>query len=1177
MNSVASRPIKDYGRLSDSNISISCRVFEPSSSSNAKHRTTVLEWLNDTLPGLSLPVNASDEELRAFLVDGSVLCQLLNKLEPGSVIEDDGSGHSWESCSQDVRRFLFAMDKMRLPRFRPSDLEYGSMKIIVDCLLTLKTHFVPSVGEYKNLNMHTSNLSGNASNIRWKGLGEHIGYDVSPPQRQESRQSNSSQSSRRASHSPVVADPSSALLHQVGNTFKEVFQVKHGSYVDRLPSNISELKRSNSLNNAPTHSLLSFVNGIIDESIERKNGVPERVALLFRKVVQETERRISTQAEHLRMQSDMFKAREEKYLSRIRDLEALATGADEVTEELSEKKRTEEKMRTTEHDGALLKVNDIITQEDIGASRLELEGAQRSDGHNSDVRKNECAVVRSVKRNNGNLQRIATLEKEPPEAYEEAHKFIKLENNDVSELIKGNDDDTHEEIAGLKKEPEVHPEAYKIQSDVASLMKGNDAANQNIAALKQELEANKKASKHCSQNNYKDDITKLVKEKEDSNKMIAILKLELETARETYEQHIKQMKTNEHNMVRLMKEKDDAYHEVAVLKQELEAARKAVEQPNPQMGKSENDLVRLIKEKDDAIQEIASLKKELEGVKKSYEEHCLQMKTEERDVVKLMKEKNDSNQEVDRLKKEFEETKRTYEQQCLQMKTETTGAQHDLEKRLKQITSLEERLKKVTEHFSESQKRVEELEKISEEKSHKWSKIQHIYQIFTEFQLGALRELKFSSQSVKSEVVKTQKTYSDEFNQLGVKVRSLEDAAANYSVILAENRKLHNEVQELKGNIRVYCRIRPFLPGQKDKQAIVEYIGDNGELIIVNPSKQGKEGRRSFKFNTVYGQSATQAQVYADIQPLVQSVLDGYNACIFAYGQTGSGKTYTMTGPDGATEDQWGVNYRALNDLFRISQDRGSAFSYEITVQMVEIYNEQVRDLLSNDSSQKRLGVLTTSQPNGLAVPDASMFPVNQPSDVLDLMNIGLKTRAKSSTSMNERSSRSHSILTIHIRGTDKKSGSSMRSSLHLVDLAGSERVDRSEVSGDRLKEAQHINKSLAALGDVISALATKSPHIPYRNSKLTQVLQSSLGGQAKTLMFVQLNPDGVSYSESLSTLKFAERASGVELGAAKSNKEGKDVRELMEQVTTLKGTLAAKDDEITKLKLIKDPQKVKG
>ncbi|KAL5564749.1 hypothetical protein UlMin_027913, partial [Ulmus minor] len=161
--------------------------------------------------------------------------------------------------------------------------------------------------------------------------------------------------------------------------------------------------------------------------------------------------------------------------------------------------------------------------------------------------------------------------------------------------------------------------------------------------------------------------------------------------------------------------------------------------------------------------------------------------------------------------------------------------------------------------------------------------------------------------------------------------------------------------------------------------------------------------------------------------------------------------------------------------------------------------------------------------------------------------------------------------VTIHVRGSDLKTGATLLGNLHLVDLAGSERVDRSEVTGDRLKEAQHINKSLSALGDVIFALAQKSPHVPYRNSKLTQVLQSSLGGQAKTLMFVQLNPDINSYSESLSTLKFAERVSGVELGAARTNKEGRDIRELVEQVASLRNTIAKKDEEIERLQLLKD------
>ncbi|KAL3824785.1 hypothetical protein ACJIZ3_020814 [Penstemon smallii] len=507
------------------------------------------------------------------------------------------------------------------------------------------------------------------------------------------------------------------------------------------------------------------------------------------------------------------------------------------------------------------------------------------------------------------------------------------------------------------------------------------------------------------------------------------------------------------------------------------------------------------------------------------------------------------------------------------MKAEAREAQQELESKLKEVVSL----------LTESRNRVKELEAFSESKSERWSKNQHIYQIFTDFQLGALRELKFASQSIRQDIMRTQKSYSEEFSDLGSRIMALDDAAKNYYSLLAENRRMHNELQELKGNIRVYCRIRPFLPGQKGKQTIIEYVGENGELIVLNPTKQGKEGRRSFKFNKVYGPTATQAEVFVDTQQLIQSVLDGYNVCIFAYGQTGSGKTYTMTGPDNATEEEWGVNYRALNDLFRISQTRKTTFRYEISVQMVEIYNEQVRDLLSTDGQPKKypsllvflylhtLGILSTTQPNGLTVPDACVHPVNSTSDVLKLMDIGLKNRAQSSTALNQRSSRSHSIVSIHARGIDLKSSSSLRGSLHLVDLAGSERVDRSEVTGDRLKEAQHINKSLSALGDVIFALAQKNSHVPYRNSKLTQVLQSSLGGQAKTLMFVQLNPDSDSFSESISTLKFAERVSGVELGAAKSSKDGRDVRELMEQVTSLKDTIAKKDEEIEKLQLVKD------
>ncbi|XP_027172965.1 kinesin-like protein KIN-14F [Coffea eugenioides] len=430
-----------------------------------------------------------------------------------------------------------------------------------------------------------------------------------------------------------------------------------------------------------------------------------------------------------------------------------------------------------------------------------------------------------------------------------------------------------------------------------------------------------------------------------------------------------------------------------------------------------------------------------------------------------------------------------------------------------------------------------------------------------------LEELKSFSRETKKEFQLFQKVHVEELKRLEHHIKGLEVAASSYHKVLEENRMLYNQVQDLKGTIRVYCRVRPFLPGQSDGQSTVDYIGDNGDIMIVNPHKQGKDARRIFTFNKVFGTNATQQQIYMDTQPLVRSVLDGYNVCIFAYGQTGSGKTYTMSGPDLTAEETWGVNYRALRDLFHISKERMEFIEYEVGVQMIEIYNEQVRDLLVIDGTNRRLDVRNNSQLNGLNVPDACLILVKCTQDVLDLMRIGQQNRAVGATALNERSSRSHSILTVHVRGKELVSGSTLKGCLHLVDLAGSERVDKSEAVGERLKEAQHINRSLSALGDVISSLAQKTSHIPYRNSKLTQVLQDSLGGHAKTLMFVHINPMVNAIGETVSTLKFAERVASIDLGAARSNKESGEIREFKDEITNLKLTLEKKDAELQQLR----------
>ncbi|ONM38279.1 P-loop nucleoside triphosphate hydrolase superfamily protein with CH (Calponin Homology) domain [Zea mays] len=533
----------------------------------------------------------------------------------------------------------------------------------------------------------------------------------------------------------------------------------------------------------------------------------------------------------------------------------------------------------------------------------------------------------------------------------------------------------------------------------------------------------------------------------------------------------------------------------------------------------------------------------------------------EQDMVRLTQEKENAENTIVSLQQEIQILSRMHEQYRERKETEARQMEEHLSIRLKEAELL----------LTQSKKKAEEIESASQLKSQLWSRKANIFWSFMDNQKLSIKDIRISSQSIKQEMFALQMKWRDEISNIGHDLKGLVDAADNYHKVLAENQKLFNEVQELKGNIRVYCRVRPFLPGQDGKTTVIDYIGENGDILITNPFKQGKDACRMFKFNKVFNTRASQVEVFSDIQPLIRSVLDGFNVCIFAYGQTGSGKTYTMSGP-GTSKEDWGVNYRALNDLFYISLSRRNAFSYEVGVQMVEIYNEQVRDLLSNDIAQKTLGIWSTSQPNGLVVPDASLHPVKSTLDVLELMEIGQTNRAVGSTALNERSSRSHSILTVHVRGVDLKNGSTSRGCLHLIDLAGSERVERSEAIGDRLKEAQYINKSLSALGDVIFALAQKNAHVPYRNSKLTQVLQSSLGGQAKTLMFVQINPDTESYSETISTLKFAERVSGVELGAARSNKEGKDIKELLEQVSYLKDTISRKDMEIDQL--LKDKAK---
>eukprot|EP00850_Spirogloea_muscicola_P010111 SM000058S18541 [mRNA] locus=s58:459079:467744:- [translate_table: standard] len=435
-------------------------------------------------------------------------------------------------------------------------------------------------------------------------------------------------------------------------------------------------------------------------------------------------------------------------------------------------------------------------------------------------------------------------------------------------------------------------------------------------------------------------------------------------------------------------------------------------------------------------------------------------------------------------------------------------------------------------------------------------------QEITRAQGVAIATLFFALQTCQARILKgkaaekqLQKAWEDEKECSEQHRKDKQMAEENLCEAHAQNRLLYNQIQDLKGSIRVYCRIRP---PQLSSTQVIHIMEDNETVSIRNPTLEARPPSKEFHFDGILGPSSCQDDVYIKVKPVLRSVLDGYNVCVIAYGQTGSGKTHTMTGPDAAEPKDRGLIFRALTDLFQLSKERVKNIKFVFQVQMLEVYNEQVRDLLAQGAAVKKY---PPQQFQTRAVCDATTVAVSNPEQILQLIELGSKQRASGATALNIRSSRSHSIVTVQVLGREERTNIDFRGALQLVDLAGSERVAKSEATGERLKEAQNINRSLSALGDVISSLAQKSAHVPYRNSKLTQILYPSLGGGAKTLMLAHVSPDVNAHDESISTLLFAERVATVELGNAKSSQAQQELQKLRQQVARLKEAAHIDDD----------------
>ncbi|KAL0483100.1 kinesin heavy chain [Acrasis kona] len=350
-------------------------------------------------------------------------------------------------------------------------------------------------------------------------------------------------------------------------------------------------------------------------------------------------------------------------------------------------------------------------------------------------------------------------------------------------------------------------------------------------------------------------------------------------------------------------------------------------------------------------------------------------------------------------------------------------------------------------------------------------------------------------------------------------------------------------------NIRVVARFRPI-----NAREIAESVGMKvdikyyeGTRVEIETNSMSILGDNKYTFDHVFGPETTQVDFYEkSCRPVVDDVLKGYNGTIFAYGQTGAGKSWSMMGALNSEENK-GLMPRAANAIFQLIQESEEGSEFKVSCSYLEIYNESIQDLFNTEN--KNLGI-RESPDKGIHVAELTEQYVGSEEEIYQLMEMGSNNRVVSFTHMNATSSRSHSVFIIRVEQKTPM-GISKHGKLNLVDLAGSEKIGKTGATGQTLEEAKKINQSLSTLGQCINALVEKKGHVPYRDSKLTRVLQESLGGNSKTTMICACSPHPFNLEETISTLKFGQRAKSIKLSVrVNAVKSSKELQAIVEKLT---------------------------
>ncbi|KXX81490.1 Kinesin-like protein klpA [Madurella mycetomatis] len=594
------------------------------------------------------------------------------------------------------------------------------------------------------------------------------------------------------------------------------------------------------------------------------------------------------------------------------------------------------------------------------------------------------------------------------------------------------------------------------------------------------------------------------------------------------------------------------------LEEVIELAKNRASDLEREQHRLANQNTQLQNQLDQQRQENYSLQQEKQSM-------LLQMEAEERrhkyDLEDRLREhkheideiRREFNAEVDQMKREHREAleamERHYKAELADEQTQKSRELQELRARLgaeQQDMNLELLKKEREAHEMRSQ--VETLKSdLDREQTIKGTLQQQLAEMSTTSMTleDRMRGLRAKIEFLESDSKQQSDSFANMEARLQEALRVAEDARQKLIKEETERRVLFNKYQELKGNIRVMCRVRPVLDPSEGDEAKIAFpdLKTSAQIDVTGPEEKSSLGAISrkvipFEFDRVFAPSVHNEEVFGEISQLVQSALDGYNVCIFCYGQTGSGKTYTMSSADGMIPRATHMIYDTITKL------QEKSWTYTMEGSFVEVYNEELHDLLTparESDGRKKLEIRHDDVRKQTTVLNCKSVALDSPDKVETMLKQAQNNRSVAATKANERSSRSHSVFILKLVGENSATQERCEGTLNLVDLAGSERLKHSQAEGDRMKETQNINKSLACLGDVIEALGRGSAHVPYRNSKLTHLLQYSLGGNSKTLMFVMVSPLEAHLKETITSLRFATKVHNTHIGTAKSTKKLKE------------------------------------